>query len=244
MSDLLKVKVGGKNYLCRWEKAIGSFIYLTYFNNYDSATRTDTPLIGPQTTYSNSLNLNNYTWDGNNVKFACPTNNTSYNAALSVELPTVFSVELVVFATGSGSSSGGSPYGIYDKNGVWIASGCLTNWICLDVANYNIQFKNGAYTGRTYSNHIYVVQNQIYNQFVKCAFVCDNETKVVKCYFNGTLVAIISNSNYDFSSINFSAYKYSSYTFDYSQFCIRKGDCSINEGNNYPIETDPYRIIH
>ena len=38
MSDLLKVKVGGKNYLCKWEKAIGSFIYLTYFNKKFSAS--------------------------------------------------------------------------------------------------------------------------------------------------------------------------------------------------------------
>ena len=219
------------------------FLYLTYFNNFNTNTLTDTPLIGPQTTYSSTVNIKNYTWAGKNVTFAYPNIEGYYRADIPLELPKIISLEIVVFATGSGSSSGGSPYGFIDKNNNGFGRACLTNVICLDVNNYNIQLKNGSRIERSYSNQTYVVKDQIYNQFVKCAFVCNNETKVVKCYFNGLLVATISNSNYDFSKIGFTAYKFSSYIFDYSQVCIRNGDHSINNGNNYPIESEPYRSI-
>ena len=56
MSDLLKVKIGGTSFLCKWEPPLPAGMeYLTYFEGIDASDNPATPIsrVGPTGTYSN-----------------------------------------------------------------------------------------------------------------------------------------------------------------------------------------------
>ena len=64
MSNLLKVKVGGSDYLCKWKGS--KLIYETDFSNFDLTTGIDTPLKGKSKTWTLNGNIQkvNRTIDG------------------------------------------------------------------------------------------------------------------------------------------------------------------------------------
>ena len=52
MSDLLKVRVGGRDYLCKWDGI--KTIYSTDFSSFDVVNKIDYPKVGQQTSYNNT----------------------------------------------------------------------------------------------------------------------------------------------------------------------------------------------
>lgn len=51
MSDLLKIRIGGSSYLCKWNGI--KTIYNTDFSSFDVVNKIDYPKIGQQTSYNN-----------------------------------------------------------------------------------------------------------------------------------------------------------------------------------------------
>lgn len=70
------------------------------------------------------------------------------------------------------------------------------------------------------------------------AFVFNRSNNKTYCYFDGELAAI-GSSIIQVGNLGFS--NSSPYTgLEFTQFAIRAGDCSINNGQNYPVPTTPY----
>lgn len=261
--NLLKIRLGGAERLVKYNGMNKGFLYLTYLDNYDSSTFTDTPKIGEPTVYTtyNSFIPSSVqrAYGDYQIPFFCNSTTREGNlwgGVLSLELPEIMSVEWIESYPAIGTSSFGMPGGISIVNsgkttGLGIY-GCVTNVIGYELSdgnntlqpNWNSErnyYSSSSYTG--YCRYYYPSNYySLLNTNIHIAAVIDTTNKYAKLYYNGTL-AITHNfaSLSDVKYIKFDpGYFYPGYQAYRTQFCVRKGDCSTDDGATYPVPDKPY----
>ena len=255
---------GGAKRLLKFKPSNKSFLYLTYYDNYDSTTLTDTPKIGDPVTYSvyklfvpaSVLR----TYGDYQMPFLCNSTTKEgnlWNGYLNFDLPQVFSLEWIENYPTMGTSSFGMPGGFKigkssNRNIGICLNGVVTNVIGLEISDYYNSLQSGWYSERnyrttsSYTNYVryYYRSNNssLRNTNIHIAIVVNLETRLAKIYYNGSLAVthnFSSLTDAKYISIN-PGYWYNGYQAYRTQFCVRNGDFSINEGINYKVPEAPY----
>ena len=261
--NLLKIRLGGTERLVKYNGTNKGFLYLTYLDNYDSSTFTDTPKIGDPTVYTtyNSFIPSSVqrAYGDYQIPFFCNSTTREGNlwgGFLSFELPEIMSVEWIESYPAIGTSSFGMPGGISIVNsgkttGLGI-HGCLTNVIGCELSDNHNTLQPNWYSERNYYSsssytgyYRYYYPNNYYsllNTNIHIAAVIDTTNKYAKLYYNGTLA--ITHNFASLSGVKYikidPGYFYTGYQAYRTQFCVRNGDCSTDGGTTYPVPDKPY----
>lgn len=261
---LLKIKLNDGTYkLAKFTNKYSKFLYLTYFDGYDPTTSTDYPKIGNPVTYSvyNNFIPAIVNREYGSTQFPFLSNSTANEGNLwdgrvfdidgsydMVSCEWIESYPLI------GSSSFGMPGGISVVNSSGIRAGfhgCLTNVVGVVLSDGNNTYNtwtaersywsSSSYTG--YYRYYYPSDStSLVNTNIHYAIVLNFAEHTARLYHNGNLVIIhnfstLANPSYITFDPGYWCWSYQAYR---TQFCILKGDHSINDGNNYPVPDEPY----
>lgn len=258
MSDLLKVRVGGSSYLCKWEPKEKPF-YLSYFDRLNLTTGEDIPVIG-----SSSLTFKAGTakktirkYKNSYITFLTGPNNLLVYDINSI-LPPVISVEWLDyffdFFTWDSGTYAGFAVGANSKD-IQIASSD-SNGIGVTINNpnntpyqnwyYNRNWSDsGSYTG---SYALYYGPNMQPKKCYHYAVVYDFVEKKMYGYVEGDLVIVNDFSSFDIGELGNLQLKshfnkiYNNWSTLNSQYAAFNFDKSYNNRMNYKVPTDLYHI--
>lgn len=237
----------------------GDFKFLSYFNNFNLETKEDTPLIGekynlvPHNNKGPSPSISTTTYNG--VEYPMLLEKIANHAN---EIPNldVYSLEALIYLGTNRMEYGwlGNSTAVCYTNNVGVgiiihtgpdekSSGPIRNVV------YNTQHIgtfhrwNDSPTNRVVSFSIVGGLNRGTNKSYHFAKVVDNINKKTRLYVDG--VCILTADYYqesEFSTELFGSWNdYNNGYVGISQLAVREGDCSINNGENYPVPTKPYR---
>ena len=264
--SLLKLKMPGWNEpkLVKYVSKYADFLYLTYFDGYDPATKTDYPKIGNPVVYSTYRDfvpeIVSRPYGTSNMPFLGNSTEAEGNLwggqvfSLS-DIGDTVSCEWVELYPRGGSSSWGMPGGfnVFNSSNTNCAAfhGCLTNVVGMELSDGNLTLNRWSAERNYYSASSYTGYYLYYYPFNYASFINTNIHIAVvfnfadglgKVYYNGNLVIIHNFSSMDSISYlridpGYWAYGNQAYR---TQFCVRRGDHSTNDGENYPVPTEPY----
>lgn len=229
-----------------WGKANGQlkdFLFLTYFDNFDAATLTDTPVVGSPVVYTNSLHPTVSSMSSSIGTTSALSYYVSFDTTYNVnvfpllENNRVYTIDfLMEFATNNAFFAYLSPIcdiAAYDRS----YSGGMTGF-WLQSTTPVVYRKDGIQTIDRWSNWTgYGVQNRAKNK-VHFAFVFDFINSQVKLYLDGILCFILTCSYSRYTekpNAFFGSYNRPSMV---TQLSLREGDFS--DGDTFPVPTEPY----
>ena len=241
-----------------------NIVYLTYFNEFNKTTGEDTPLIGTNSSKYAIISTNGPSYSIDKVDNVIKIGDT-YVPALKLSdgntgwgtlvygahidenilsyLDGIFSVEF--YANYSISNWGSFYYA--DSNGTVITHASVNRWssdrgigFWANIPNTRIVDSSFSFVGVTSGENQLLRNPSLANNtnvFYSFVIEVEQNTAKVRSYINGNLAAI-SNCGLPQTLLSQISASYGSTTI--SQLCIRKGDYSINDGDNYPVPTEPY----
>ena len=246
--------------LVKSEGGLADFLYLSYFDGFDTETFIDTPIVGSPTTYVNSV-------DFSKPKYNAVKTTLNGMPALSIiasqSTPWYFHgqllqnisenvISLEFFIKQLGTTSYSSEAGLlgldhwtnpYNSFCVLLACEYSKNTITFFTRNFGFSTYNGAYYDYQGQRRGYRLPYQIYNKTIHCAITLNKELNKGRLYVDGNLYIEFTgiNSTDIFQSLAFEMINNStSETLTITQLAVRKGDFSINDGMNFPIPQTPY----
>ena len=194
MSDLLKVKVGGSSYLCKWEEPV---IYKTNFTNFDVNTLTDIPIKGETVTYTKGQGGFTIQSSSNGLLL---NGGYSYDNSLYAVLSTDFSTAKEVAKTSKMILNRMPPYA---ASWCWLNKNAANAWTNRGqglfmfsnnlTTDYSKMFSE--YHGSIYFTFCVPSPGQYYiDQEIDVTEVWSNDG-IMKWYFNNNLAGINTNVN-------------------------------------------------
>lgn len=223
------------------------FEYLTYFNRFDLENKTDYPvkgnitLYGPCTgkpmaelrkdtvnTWKTALTFVSY----NSYNYTCAEPQAGLLGDVSIEF----------FEMGYISPT--ANFGIISSKDLLITDDFIVigtdNNIPYVYTNkyYSYTLKNGASYVSTGDRYRFRLPVNTLNGFHHIAIVLNRSDYKIKLYVDGIIYLELISNDELFQNLLFNATSYSDITI--TQLCIRKGDLSYNNGNNYPVPIKPY----
>lgn len=223
------------------------FLYLTYYNNFNTSTGVDVPIVGNEVTYPNDTgvySINTITYG--NIVYPALKYSPDAEAAKRADIistsgmtSSTISIELICALYRSDYDTE-SDIGLY---------GCIFGLFSAE-NNIKIRIDNDSqsiitHNGLTlYSGNAYQLPD-IYSYTeltMHIAIVCTNLTQI-KIYVDGVLYIEFTRTVIP-SHIKLVNYIYRSIAYSkFTQLAVRNGDFSINDGANYPVPTQPYVLI-
>jgi hypothetical protein len=259
MSDLLKVRVGGSSYLCKWEEQKNP-IFLTYFDNFDSQTGTDHPKIGNDyilTEYTGSVSsLSSVirSWNGYNIPFLCQGNSSTLDIAGSFSIDKkVISMENLFFCPEAHNRTSSTEilFEILAGSKTISSSPGLSHRPVMIISAYD-SLENNWYVDRSWSSsgsytgtYTLLQNNGIdVDAYHHRAAVYDFNENKLYAYVDGLLCFVDDFSAYYTDgmslSIYFNFYFRNNWNMYASQFAVFDFDKSTQNRTTYPVPTKPY----
>lgn len=226
-------------------------LYLTYFNNFDTSTKIDHPIIGSDfqlntrdPTYTKTtlncmdtsipaLNIYNNTtvrWTISST-ITIPDSIEAWSIEYFFYIPYIGnSIGTAMYASPSGYNMGCDPFGWKNYiGGIWGYS--------------DTQVYNGTTLVTSGSDKYFKLPINLYNTLIHYAVVVNSATKEFKAYLNGTLYCSYIKTNTPVHQANPYITTNNGWSATMSQVAIFGYDKSINSGANYPVPTSPYVSI-